>query len=196
MRDLELSQTTLVSLSSSGDSTNGPSSEPQISPDGRFVTFMSNASNLSPADTNEFNDIYIHDRTTGETKIASISPSGEGGNADSSWANLSPDGRYVTFCSKATNLVTGFTDGLCHIYLHDLQNDQTIAVSASLFGTPGNGYSISPIITSDGTRVIFESDASHLISGDTNGKLNLIWPLHLKENIPPIDRAADVLRSN
>src|SRR5438093_1242029 len=92
-----------ASVASDGTQGNGASTTPAISADGRFVAFTSLASNLVAGDTNGALDVFVHDRATGETIIASIASDGTRGNGSSSRPSLSADGRFVAFTSSASN---------------------------------------------------------------------------------------------
>ena len=84
---------------------------PAISADGRFVAFISDATNLVPGDTNGRYDVFVRDRQTGTTRRVSVGPGGVQGNGDSFDPAISADGRFVAFDSYATNLVPGDTNG-------------------------------------------------------------------------------------
>jgi len=162
-------QTTRVSVASDGTQGNGPSWGPSISADGRFVAFESRASNLVPGDTNDTTDVFVHDRLTGQTMRVSVASDGREGNSYSWLARISADGRFVVFTSDASNLVPGDTNGTWDVFVHDRQTGQTTMVSVASDGTPGNGRSIGVSISGDGRFVAFESEASNLVAGDTNG---------------------------
>ncbi|MBK9316760.1 MAG: PD40 domain-containing protein [Acidobacteria bacterium] len=169
VHDRQTSTTTRVSVSSAGIEGNGYSQTAAISSDGRYVTFSSESSNLVAADTNGDYDVFVHDRQTGATTRVSISSAGVEGNGASVVSTFSGDGRYVAFNSDATNLVTGDTNGMSDVFVHDLQTGMTTRVSVSLMGLEGNGGSYNPSLSSDGLFVAFSSDASNLVAGDTNG---------------------------
>ena len=143
-----------VSVSSSGQQGNGDSYASSISADGQYVAFMSGASNLVTGDTNWNNDIFVHDRQTGETTRVSLSSTGEQGNNDSRFSSISADGRFVTFLSNSSNMVPGDTNGCCDIFVHDRQTGQTARVSVSSSGEQGNsGSCLIPSISADGRFV-------------------------------------------
>ena len=100
VRDRQTGETTRVSVSSAGAQGNYYSGEPAISPDGRFVAFVSDATNLVPGDTNGVADVFVHDRNTRRTQRVSISSAGFEGNARSGRPTISKDGRYVAFASR------------------------------------------------------------------------------------------------
>lgn len=169
VHDREMGETTRVSIASDGTQANMATFVPTISADGRYVAFGSYASNLVNGDTNGYEDIFVHDRETGQTTRVSVASEGEQGNGDSHKPSISEDGRYVAFESIASNLVDGDTHGHPAIFVHDRETGQTTLVSAASDGTPGNGYSYSPAISADGHFVAFWSAASNLVNGDTNG---------------------------
>lgn len=124
--DRQTGETECVSVSSSGEPGNRESFHPSISADGRYVTFGSYATNLTPTDVNNHAvDIFLHDRETGQTKCLSVTPSGGVANADSNSPFITPDGRYIAFCTAATNLAP---EGNSGIYVYDAQIGQNIYV--------------------------------------------------------------------
>jgi Tol biopolymer transport system component len=169
VRDRNTGTTSLVSKSSAGVEGNGASSSPSLSSDGRYVAFESSATNLVSGDTNVVDDIFVRDRTAGTITRVSRSTAGVQGNGASSRPSLSSDGRYVVFRSAATNLVSGDTNGKDDIFMRDRTTGTTTRVSKSSAGVAGNGNSFNPSVSSDGRYVAFESLATNLVSGDTNG---------------------------
>jgi len=161
--------TTRVSVDSAGAQGDSQSSIPSISANGRYIAFESFASNLVPGDTNGTWDIFVHDRQTGQTTRVSVDSLGVGGNGMSRLPRISYDGRYVAFASVATSLVVGDTNSRDDVFVHDRLTGQTTRVSVDSFGVQGNGGSWSSSISSDGRHVAFESGATNLVPGDTNG---------------------------
>lgn len=100
-----------VSVASDGSQGSGDSSGYSVSTDGRYVAFDSRASNLVPGDTNGVDDVFVHDRRTGETTRVSIASDGSEGNYGGEVSFISADGRYVAFISYVDNLVPGDTNG-------------------------------------------------------------------------------------
>ena len=141
-----------------------------ISADGRYVAFISDASNLVPGDTNGVTDIFVYDRQTGTIERVSVAADGTQGNGGSCQPSISADGRYVAFSSYASNLVPGDTNGISDVFVYDRQTDTIERVSVAADGTQGNSYSWQPAsISADGRYVAFSSFASNLVPGDTNG---------------------------
>lgn len=108
-------------------------------------------------------------QVTGTTERVSVASDGTQGNWNSYYPSISADGRYVAFDSEASNLVSGDTNHSRDIFVHDRQTGQTTRVSVASDGTQGSSGSYDPSISADGRYVAFESGASNLVSGDTNG---------------------------
>ncbi len=178
-----------VSVSSTGVVSDGRSSLPVITSDGRYVVFRSRASNLAPGATFGTDQIFVHDRQAATTVLVSVSSTGAVGDADSDRPDISPDGRYIAFHSDASNLVPGDTPtfdavlcpactGLRDSFVHDRDPDgdgiflpgtgTTERVSLSTAGVAGNGFSSRPKLSSDGRFVLFKSLSNNLVAGDTN----------------------------
>lgn len=159
-----------VSVASDGSQANGESRFAQITPDGRYVVFQSEASNLVPGDTNNSWDVFIRDRLLGRTERVSVSSQGLQGNNYSVRPSVSSDGCKVVYHSWASNLVGGDTNGKADVFLHDRCSGRTTTrVSVPSTGTQANGDSQFPKISGDGGVVAFHSTASNLVPGDTNG---------------------------
>jgi hypothetical protein len=168
VHDRETGQTTRVSVDSAGVQGNNDSRDPSISSDGRYVAFESHASNLVPNDTNGRDDIFVHDRETGQTTRGSVDSAGLQGNSDSRNPSISSDGWYVAFESYASNLVPDDTNNMRDVFVHDRLTGQTTRVSVDSAGVQGNDLSLYPSISSDGRYVAFDSQASNLVPDDTN----------------------------
>lgn len=173
VHDRDTGITSRVSVASNGAQSNRESGEPSLSADGRHVAFWSAASNLVADDTNDAIDIFIHDRDTGETVRASLANSGAQGNDDSFRPSISANGRQVAFQSRASNLVEGDTNGASDVFVYDRDTHTITRVSVASNGAQGNGASGEPGLSADGRYVAFESSASNLVAGDTNGAADI-----------------------
>jgi hypothetical protein len=132
VRDLLAGTTALASAAVDGGSADGGHSvDASLSDDGRFVAFQSGAFNLVEDDNNPWYDIFVRDLVSGTTVRASVDTGGFDSNGDSFNASISTDGRYVAFESKASDLVTGDTNG-----------DWDVFVRALLLGRPLGSVSI------------------------------------------------------
>jgi Tol biopolymer transport system component len=124
VRDLVAGTTTLVSRATgaAGAAGDAASEQPSISDDGRYVSFMSAATNLSTEDADPVVDIFVRDLVAGTTTLASRTSgaAGAGGDADSQFAAISGDGRYVAFPSEADNLSAEDDDTLGDIFRRDV----------------------------------------------------------------------------
>jgi hypothetical protein len=186
--DRETGKTIRVSVASNGTQTDNGTQvfSISISSDGKFVAFSSLATTLVPDDSNKVWDIFVHDRDKAETTRVSVSSDGLQADAGSYGVSISANGRYVAFGSNATNLVSGDTNGVMDVFVHDRQTGQTKRVSVASDGTQGNDasgftliapngidFAYGPLITSDGSRVTFMSNASNLVAGDTNSNQDI-----------------------
>ena len=158
------------SLTSTGAQGNGGNYDASISEDGRFVAFWSGSTNLVPNDTNSQWDAFVHDRQTGTTERVSKGIGGAEADGGSLIPKITPDGRYVLFQSFATNLVAGDTNGERDVFVYDRQTGTTERISQADDGTQANDGSVVGAITPDGRYVVFQSDATNLVAGDTNGQ--------------------------
>ncbi|GIM96714.1 PD40 domain-containing protein [Paractinoplanes toevensis] len=162
--------TSRISLDSNGGQAAEYRSEPfAASTDGRYVAFTSAAPNLVPGDTNETWDVLVRDRRAGTTTLVSRSGAGVPGNSSSYGQAMSPDGRYVSFTSDATDLVPGDTNGAYDGFVRDLRTGTTSRVTLTSGGTQANARSYAPAISADARYVAFVSDATDVVPGDTDG---------------------------
>jgi Tol biopolymer transport system component len=161
-------KTVRVSIASAGLQAKGDSGGVGMSSNPRIAVFVSDASNLASGDHNGTNDVFVHEHSTGTTALVSVSLKGTPGNGNSNSASISADGRYVVFDSLASNIVAGDTNSIGDVFVRDLSTGQTSLVSVIAGGDPGNGYSGTGLISADGQHVAFYSQASNLITGDTN----------------------------
>lgn len=172
-KDLSTGALYWVSRTAGGASSDGDSSEPAISADGRYVAFTSGSPNLVPgADANgSFPDVFRKDVQTGAIVRVNTTPGGVQGNSNTNGPAISATGRYVVFKSFSTNLVSGDTNSTQDVFRKDLQTGAIDLVSSSATGAQGDGNSgdfSAPTVSADGRYVAFESRASNLVAGDTN----------------------------
>lgn len=150
-----------------GVSVQGEGVLPDLSADGRYVAFYSEASTLVPGDTNAAWDVFLSDARTGT--ITRVSTASDGSQARGYWPALSDDGRYVAFSSDASNLVPGDTNGTFDVFRKDTVTGQTIRVSTASSGAQVSSEGFGLAISGDGRYVAFASEAPGLVPGDTNG---------------------------
>lgn len=169
-----LAQTTeRVSVATSGAQADSPSMPPAISGDGRFVAFVSRATNLDPVDANHDADVWLRDLATNTTELVSVTPGGASGDRGSYQPSLSADGRRVAFTSRATNLVAGDGNDRNDVYVRDRRTGGTLRVSLGVNGVEVREHCESPSISADGRHVAFHSWAANLVPNDTNGEADV-----------------------
>ncbi|WP_372351762.1 hypothetical protein [Streptomyces sp. KL116D] len=142
---------------------------PTFSGDGRYAAFTSSDPALVPDDTNGTYDAFVRDLRTGDTRRVSLNANG--GQSEGSWggARISADGRFVAFTSAATDLVAGDT-ARGPLFLRDLRTGVNVRVSAGQGGAESDNQALpSAALSRDGSAVVFGSDATNLVPGDTNG---------------------------
>lgn len=169
VHDRVLGLTERASVSELGEEGFGQAATPALSADGRYLVFASNSPNLVPGDTNNRFDVFLRDRVAGTLELVSVATDGTQGNLDSIAPAISADGRYVAFASAATNLVADDVNNSFDIFVRDRLAQTTTLVSVASDGTRGNGLSLAPRISADGSVVVFHSFASNLVPDDTNG---------------------------
>ena len=149
-----------VSVNSAGHVGDADSNYADITPDGRFVSFASFATNLVPGDTNGVGDVFVRDRRTGVTERVSVGLKGAQGDGDSNMLGIatntaiSDDGRFVAFKSEATNLVRGDRNGLTDVFVRDRLAGTTERISVDSAGRDDGGGD-QPAISPDGRFVAF-----------------------------------------
>ncbi|HEY4059039.1 MAG TPA: Ig-like domain-containing protein, partial [Kofleriaceae bacterium] len=117
-----------------GDEPAAATRRPHLSGDGRYVVFDTQAPDMVAAPAvSGLGDVYLFDRMTGTTELISVGASG-GGNNESYGAQVSDDGRYVSFVSVATDLVPGDANGVSDVFVRDRQTGTTELVSVSSSG--------------------------------------------------------------
>jgi hypothetical protein len=165
VRDRRLGTTERISFTSLGQQANGPSYCPAISGDGRFVAFMSYATNMVPGDINHDPDIFLRDRQLGTTELVSVGLSGQA-NWDTVFhaPSISADGRFVAFEWSYCDMCGGY-----NVFVRDRRLGVTELVSVNSAGQWADDSSYNPYITPDGRYVVFDSDATNLASPDSYG---------------------------
>lgn len=160
LRDMVTNTTYLVSTATTGGPGNASSLEPRIARNGRYVVFMSMASNLVAGTTT--NTLRTYRRDTNPSAPSTVLV-GEGG-----LPHISADGRYVVYSS----IYTG--SAFAHVYRFDAQTGQRVLCSVASDGTtPGNRDSLGPYVSDNGRYVCFTSKARNLITGDTNDEADV-----------------------
>lgn len=209
--DAVLDTTTLVSRSLDGTVGNAQSFDPRITPDGRYVLFASDATDLVAGDSTTFSrDVFVWDRLnpTAPPRLVSTNAAGERANATDGNTRpgaISPDGRYVAFISSATNLAPEETNANSpDIFVKDLLTGRVAVVNVDPAGNPVIGFT-APVgtlhgplgprmeFTADGRSLLFDFSAS-LVASDVGGNRD-VYLTDIASLFPPvvtlaIDRAA------
>lgn len=129
-----------------------------ITPDGRLVVF-SHYDNLA-TDWNLPEQVVLHDVAAGTNTIVSRSTDGTPANAAAIAPRISPNGRYVTFLSAATNLVADATSSTWRLYLLDRADAslRVIAVVPAQLASRG--------LVDDAGRVVFVGSGTAVWNGE------------------------------
>ncbi len=173
VHDRKAKTTVRISVSSKGAQANKASSKLKLSDNGRYVAFQSEADNLVKGDTNDREDIFVHDRETKETTRVSVATDGTQAN-NGSWSPvISADGRYVAFWSAASTLVANDTNVTDDIFVHDRVTHETKRVSVASDGSQGDKSSTRPSISADGRYIGFDSASTNLAANDDNGDVDV-----------------------
>ncbi|NIX77186.1 PD40 domain-containing protein [Microvirga terricola] len=168
LKDLKTREVTRVSTGGDGQEANGDSHYGNLSANGQYVVFTSSASNLVDGDTNGMADVFRKDLRTGEVVRVSTASDNAQSTGQCDYSKISADGRYIAFASDAGDLVSGDGNGKQDVFVKDMLTGKIARVSASTGDgdddSGSDGFAFSP----DGRHVIFASDASNLVVGDTN----------------------------
>ena len=179
LRDLAAGRTRLISVARGGGGGQNASlagGQPQVSDvsrDGTFVVFESDATNLAGRDRNRRTDVFVRDTVARSTRRVSLSTTNEEGRGASLLPTITPDGRFVAFVSRADDLVAEDVQGL-DVFIRDLARETTVLVDVTARGrlrgrehdraaAPGR-----PSLSADGATAAFASSAANLAGADTN----------------------------
>ncbi|MEI7988029.1 MAG: hypothetical protein WCI88_03250 [Chloroflexota bacterium] len=177
LKDRDMGSMQLISNTSDGKPGNHNSYHPSISADGRFIVFSSQASNLTSADRNNYQDIFMYDNKNKETRLISTGLDDQPANGDSLQPTISANGRFIVFASYASNLVEKDENGVMDVFVYDIIESKMSLVSKASDGKQGNFISDRPSISTDGRYIVFESLADTLASGDDNQN----WDVYLHD---------------
>jgi Tol biopolymer transport system component len=165
LRDRELGVSVIVSRSTGGGQVNGSSWDGCITSDGRHAAFTSNGSNLTPQGNYGPHHVYVHDRTSQVTVLASLSSNNLPADNGAGGASISADARFITFWARAGNWGFG---GNAQIFVRDRLLGRTELISQSSSGSIGEYESYAPQMSPDGRYIVFESRSSNLTLGDSS----------------------------
>ena len=195
LRDVVGGTTTLVSRGLGGASgAGGGSRRPAISSDGARVVFDSQATDLYPADSNGFSDVFLYDRPTGNLRAASTAPGGATGNGVSISADISPDGDWIAFESGCTNLGPADPNNLRDVYVRSLVTGAYLRI----VGPSGtfNQASRGPRLSSGGRRVVFTTAATNVLFGGNPFVQNVVLFDRLAGTVEVVSRSSAGVLAN
>jgi Tol biopolymer transport system component len=160
--------TSTARVSVAGDEAegNGASVAPEAGATGRFVAFVSGASNLVPGDTNGVADVFVRDTVGGTTTRVSVRDDEGQANGPSQSPYVSDDGRHVLFTSSATNLRTNDTNNATDVYIRDTVSGSTVLVSKTGTGTPASAASHGWGLTPDGAFAVWSTGPNDIVPTD------------------------------
>jgi len=162
--DLITMEMEVVSVSSAGEIGNDSSYAPSVTADGRYVVFLSDATNFSENDTNNYEDIFIRDRLAGTTKLVSVSNKDEIQNGSCGSPLISADGNFIVFTSLASNLVSGDTNGKNDLFIHDIEQGITERITVANDGSEADEHAQPAIgISDDGRYILFQHESSFAV---------------------------------
>jgi Tol biopolymer transport system component len=146
------------------------SGSPRISKDGRFLAFRSSTQGEFLGYPRRGRDhVFLWDARTGAMKRISQAADGGDANNDSFPTSVSADGRYVLFTSHASNIVPGDTNDSMDVFMWDGQTGTTTMISRAADGTGADGHSRHASASDDGRYIAYQSEATNIVAGDTNG---------------------------
>lgn len=190
----------LVSVAVDGGQANGPSWHPSYGYNSRYIGFLSAASNLVAGDKNGKVDAFMRDMSKRKTYLVSADDRCRQANADSTDVVVT-DGRYGAFSTAAGNLVKRDTNRVSDVFIHKFPTPKykcgdTYRMSVSSTGKQANGPSQNPSLGANGKYIAFESTASNLVAGDTNGVQDIFWRIRTDTAswLKPIIKAPKTLR--
>jgi WD40-like Beta Propeller Repeat len=177
VRDLVNETNLLVSISTGGGVGNGASRDAVMTPDGRYVAFVSAATNLVVGDANRIPDVFVRDLEPGTTLLVSVGATSTNASvltSSSESPGITPDGRYVVFFSTATNLVPGLRIA-GEVFVRDMIGGTTAwasvaarSVFQSLYGST-NAISYNSAISDEGRYVVFETSTNVGVTFNSTG---------------------------
>ncbi len=170
--DVPTGQLSLVAASAAAGSPY--TSNPAVSAGGRYIAYASSTQG-EYGDDNFYGDVFVIDTTTGVSEQISVATDGTPGDFFSGNPSISLSGQLVAFESEASNLAPDDANTVFDVFVRDRASGETRLISRNPAGLPGNGDSMTPLIAMGGTGVVFGSQASDLVAGDTNDAYDVFY---------------------
>ncbi len=177
VRNLTANTTAVANKNGGGVRANAAATSPDVSDDGRYVSFLSTATDLVAGFGGANADVFLRDMTANTTQVASKNSTGGASNSSSFFAEVSGNGRFVLFQTAATNIVTGFGGaGLFNAFVFDRAGGTTLVASRNSVGVQSNGGNFNPMsINRDGRFVAYFGSATDVVTPDTNGAIRDVF---------------------
>ena len=169
--------------------------DPVVSEDGGIIAYLTDAE-TSAGSSDFVTSLLLYDSATGTTEVASPVVDGASPNDLIYGMALSSDGRFVTFSSEATNHVDGDANGQSDVFVYDRETGLLERVSVGVGGIEADGDSLNSDLSGEGRFVVFGSDATNLVDGDTNGQRDIFVLDRSSGGIERVSLAVDGAESN
>ena len=189
----------LISQSASGAFANNDVFSAQVSRDGRFAVFVTQATNLVPEDTSDNRSVFLADLTTGALELISVTSAGDNADSRAFSPAISDDGQRVIFGSDAQNLSSEVRDGFEGVFLRDREAGTTTLVSLNSNGEMANRFVELAQLAGDGSHVAFDTQATNFVGAVNNASDVFLrelsresLPLQLVSSLLPSSRAAAI----
>jgi len=172
VRDMDEETTVRASVDSDGNESTDGSWDPAISGDGRYVAFTTDGV-FDASDSHEYRDVYVHDLETGDTTRVSVDEEGNEGGRGSRSPDINADGQFIAFIT-GNAFVADDLSGYQDVYVKDMDEGTYRRANVASDGTESNDASWdTPAISDDGSRVVFDSNATNLVMDDTNDTVDI-----------------------
>lgn len=171
LKDMQTGIVELISKTPSGTAPDADSGSASMSSDLRYVAFVSEGTDLDPLDVNQAADVFLYDRQLGMTTRITQSTAFQ---AESGGAEISRDGRFVVFSSRAPDLVAGDTNGYPDVFLYEVATGSLALISRPSPSIQANQESYGPSLSADGRWVAFRSQANNFVAGDLNNQDDVV----------------------
>ncbi|MFC3803725.1 S-layer homology domain-containing protein [Cohnella sp. GCM10012308] len=158
--DTALGEMKKISRAPDGKTGNASSQYPVVSADGRYVAYESNASNLVTGATVNAANVYVYDRLSGTTELASLGANGKPGASGAEMASISADGRFVSF--QTSDAYDPADTGQKDIYIRDRLKGETRWATRTAGGGNADAAVVKAALSADGGTLVFESAAKNL----------------------------------